>query len=151
MLSRMAQDRIRPTRDTWLWGGRRSLLGVAGAMVLCLVLAACAGPRGLVITGKTLEAISDQFVATSALYNKLLDDGVIDRAEYDAYKEWGLKFQKEFPKAVDNYKIIADCTLRAIKTPEAGTYLNSEASADDTEQRGAPSSIPAYRASTHLG
>jgi len=98
---------------------------LVSVVVMAFALASCAGPKGLVITGKTLEAISDQFVATSNLYNKLFDDGVIDRAEYDAYKEWGLKFQKEYPKAVDSYEIIAECTLRAIKTPEAGIDCGS--------------------------
>ena len=96
----------------------KSLLAVVA--VLAFALSACSGPKGFVITGKTLEALEGQFVSTTTLYNKLLDDGVIDRAEYDAYKEWGLRFQKEYPKAVDSYAVIADCTLRAIKTPEAG-------------------------------
>ncbi len=85
--------------------------------VIAFAVAACAGPKGLVTTGRTLEAISDQFVATTSLYNTLLDNGTIDRAEYDAYKTWGLRFQSDFPKAVDAYKIVADCTLRQIKNP----------------------------------
>ena len=104
---------------------KRWKLPLAIVAVIAFALSACGGPKGFVITGKTLEALEGQFVSTTTLYNKLLDDGVIDRAEYDAYKEWGLKFQKEYPKAVDNYMIVADCTLRAIKTPEANIECGS--------------------------
>ena len=97
---------------------KRWKLPLAIVAVIAFALSACGGPKGFVITGKTLEALEGQFVATTSLYNTLLDDGVIDRAEYDAYKEWGLKFQEEYPKAVDAYAIIADCTIRQVKSPD---------------------------------
>ena len=97
---------------------KKYLKQFALAVGIMFAIAACGGAKGFVITGKTLEALEGQFVATTAMYNNLLDQGVIDREEYDAYKVWGLRFQKEYPKAVDAYLIVADCTLRQISTPE---------------------------------
>jgi len=73
-------------------------------LVLVLVLAGCAGAKGvytgLVTSGETLNAVGKQFVSISALYKAGCDSGQIKPAECAAYRKFGEKFKLSYPIAV---------------------------------------------------
>lgn len=76
-------------------------------LMLCfaLVLPACTAEKALIISGDSLIALKDQFVATAAAMDVAVDNKVITVEAYRKWKAFGLKFQAAYPLATNLWQV----------------------------------------------
>lgn len=74
------------------------------ALLLALLLAACATSTGFIVSGESLDGVGKAFVITGQTYNRELD---AKRITVDQYRQWAAfakKFQASYGPAVQLWK-----------------------------------------------
>lgn len=74
------------------------------ALILIVLVAACASSTGFIVSGETLDAAGKAFVATGQAYNRGLDAKTVTVEQYRAWANFGRKFQQSYPAAVSLWK-----------------------------------------------
>lgn len=89
-------------------------------LAAALLLAGCAAALpAIVVTGKSLKALGQEFEATSATMYVLCVNDVASRATCDGYRDFGQKFQVAYDLAAKGYgAAVHSVTLNDAGIPE---------------------------------
>lgn len=75
------------------------------AAVALLVFSSCQHVMAFQIAGDTIDALGEQFVAVADAYERALDSGAINSAQYAQFAAFGTKFEAAYPPAVQLWHI----------------------------------------------
>lgn len=75
----------------------------------------CAEDKALIITGESLVATGDQFLAVAAAMDKALESKTITVDAYRGWKAFGLKFQQAYPLVSKLWVVAADTRDEKLK------------------------------------
>ena len=75
------------------------------ALFLCVaLLSSCAGNKGMLVSGKTIIEVGNQFVETGKLYDNLFTTGKITAGEYKQWAIFANRFKMVYPAVADSWK-----------------------------------------------
>ena len=76
---------------------------IAGYVAL-LVLAACTSVQPFRVTGESIDKAGSVFLMVAKTYDAAYDSKLVTAAQYNAWKAFGLEFQKDYRPAVAAWK-----------------------------------------------
>lgn len=92
-------------------------------IAVALSLTACKTVDPIIVTGHVLDDLGNRFVDTATRMEELARGNQISPEQYEAFRQFGLKFQSAYPAAIELWKI-ASLTRDAILEKHIAQLIN---------------------------
>lgn len=80
-------------------------VGKLATVIALLSLVGCTHQHAFLITAQSMTAAADQFIVVHDYMEEAAKAGTVEPKTYQAWRNFGLKFQAAFPLALDLFKV----------------------------------------------